>query len=149
MAENNNWDRPEAFLLNECYDLALRYESSDTARDVLRIKCRNTGYPQNYIPSWGNPVLPDSAGQVISECVSDLTAEVPGTTGRLNSAAAMKVSKLSGPEAEYTKALLALSAGTSQTQRLEALRCLSAAMSYAPNDPRYIALATVLEEAGE
>jgi len=149
MAERNNWDSPQAFLLSECYELALRYESSDTARDVLRIKSKKTGYPSGYVPSWGEPVFPESPGHIISSCVSELTAEVPGTTRRLSSSAALKVSKLPpGAEKEYTLALIALSAGTSQTQRAEALRHLSAALSYAPNDPRCIALANVLQEAG-
>ena len=47
---------------------------------------------------------------------------------------------------EYLLAIMALRNGRSETQRLEALRHVSLALSYSPNDPRYIALAKILQQ---
>lgn len=54
---------------------------------------------------------------------------------------------LSSAEKEYILALLALRNGTNETQRFKALKHIRTALSDSPNDPRYIALAAVLQDA--
>lgn len=105
-------------LLKECYDLAAQSETSDTAREVLREKSRR----MDTFP--GTP----------------LAQEEP------------PYQKTTGPgqvsEREFALALSSLQAGTSETQRLQAQRHISAALRDLPNDPRYIAFARMLQEVG-
>ena len=63
---------------------------------------------------------------------------------------AHKVSSITNiAEREFLLALLALRKGTSETQRVEALRHLEIANSYSPNDLRYITLINVIRDANK
>ena len=134
MSNVNTWDSIEAFLLKECYDLATQFEKLDTARDVLREKSKKIGIPKNYIPVQADATYQETDMQIVSENIEFKYA--------------YKINNLPvSAEKEYVFALLALRNGTNETQRLDALRHISVALSYSPYDPRYIALASVLQES--
>ena len=142
-------DSPEAFLLKECYDLAVQYEKLNTARDVLREKSKRIGLPDNYIPTPTDLSYRESDMQIISEALAELTNEGFSASGNAGSGYGYRIGSLPGSgEKEYLLALMALRSGTNETQRTEALKHLINARSFSPNDPRYKALAQVLEEAG-
>ncbi len=147
MADVNTWDSIEAFQLKECYDLATQFEALDTARDVLREKSKKIDLPNNYIPVQADATYQETEMQVVSEAIYALSLEGFAASENTGFRYAHKINSLSSSgEKEYVLALLALRNGTNETQRLDALRHISVALSYSPNDPRYIALAGVLHD---
>lgn len=147
MTDVNKWDSIEAFQLKECYNLATQLEKLDIAKEVLREKSQKIDIPINYIPVQADATYQETEMQVVSEAIYGLTLE--GFTASENTGFKYvpKINNLpSSAEKEYLLALLALRNGTNETQRLGALRHISAALSYSPNDPRYIALASVLKD---
>ena len=85
--------------------------------------------------------------QIVSEAIYGLTLEGFAASGNTAFKYAHKINNLpSSAEKEYVLALLALRNRTDEEQRLYALRHISVALSYSPNDPRYIALANVLQD---
>lgn len=148
MTKDINWDSIEAFQLKECYDLATQFETHDTAKDVLREKSKKIDMPKNYVPVQADATYQETDMQIISEAIYGLTLEGFAASENTGFRYAYKINNLpNSAEKEYVLALLALRNGTSETQRLEALRHVSAALDYSPNDPRYIALASVLQDA--
>ena len=147
MSNVNAWDSIEAFQLKECYDLATQFEKLDTARDVLREKSKKIDISKNYIPVQEDTTYEETEMQIVSEAIYGLTLEGFAASENTGFKYAHKINNLpSSAEKEYVMALLALRNGTNETQRLDALRHISVALSYSPNDPRYIALATVLQD---
>lgn len=147
MADVNTWDSIEAFQLKECYDLATQFEKLDTARDVLREKSKKIDLPKNYIPVQADATYQETEMQVVSEAIYALSLEGFAASENAGFKYSHKINSLpSSAEKEYVLALLALRNGTNETQRLDALRHISVALSYSPNDPRYIALAGVLQD---
>lgn len=147
MAIVDKWDSIEAFQLKECYDLATQFEHLDIAKEILREKSKRIDIPKNYVPVQADASYPESEMQIVSEAVYGLTLE--GFIGSESTGFkySHKINNLpSSAEKEYVLALLSLRNGTNETQRLEALRHISVALSYSPNDPRYIALASVLQD---
>lgn len=148
MEDLKSWNGVEACLLKECYDLASQFERLDTARYILREKSKRIETEKSYIPTLSDASYRESEMHVLSEIVYGLTLD--GVTDSESSATQYmhKLSSLpNSAEKEYVLALLALRDGTSVTQRLDALRHISAALNSSPNDPRYIALARVLQDA--
>lgn len=147
MSNVNVWDSLEAFQLKECYDLATQFEKLDTARDVLREKYKKIDIPKNYIPVQTDVSYQETEMQIVSEAIYWLTLEGFAASENIGFKYAHKINNLpNSAEKEYVLALLALRNGTNETQRLDALRHISVALSYSPNDPRYIALASVLQD---
>ena len=148
MADFNNWDSMEMFLLKECYDLAGRYAPLDGAREVLREKSGQIDLPENYVPAQADVVFPQTEMQVISEAMFGLTLAGYTASGGDDFNNTYKVNALpQSAEKEYFLALMALRNGMNESQRTEALRHLSIALAEAPNDPRYIALQYILIDA--
>ena len=147
MSNINDWDNIEAFQLKECYELATQFEKLDTARDVLREKSKKIDIPQNYVPVQADATYQETEMQIVSEAIYGLSLEGFAASENSGFKYAHKINNLpSSAEKEFVLALLALRSGTNETQRLEALRHISVALSYSPNDPRYIALASVLQD---
>lgn len=147
MSNVNVWDSPEAVKLKECYDLAAQYEKLDTAREVLRDRSKKIDIPKDYVPMQEDASYQETEMQVVSEAIYELTLEGFAASENTEFQYAHKISNLpSSAEKEYVLALLALRSGANETQRLNALRHISAALGYSPNDPRYIALASVLQD---
>lgn len=147
MTNVNMWDSIEAFQLKECYDLAAQFERLDIARDVLREKSKKIDIPKNYIPVQADATYTETEMQIISEALYGLSLEGFAASENSGFRYAHKINSLpSSAEKEYVLALLALRNGTNETQRLDALRHISVALDYSPNDPRYIALASVLQD---
>lgn len=147
MSYVNAWDSIEAFQLKECYDLATQFEKLGTAKDVLREKSKNIDIPKNYLPVQVDATYEETEMQVVSEAVYGLSLEGFTVSEDTGFKYTHKINNLpSSAEKEYVLALLALRTGTNETQRLDALRHISVALSYSPNDPRYIALASVLQD---
>lgn len=147
MSNINDWDNIEAFQLKECYELATQFEKLDTARNVLREKSKKIDIPQNYVPVQADATYQETEMQIVSEAIYGLSLEGFAASENSGFKYAHKINNLpSSAEKEFVLALLALRSGTNETQRLEALRHISVALSYSPNDPRYIALASVLQD---
>lgn len=147
MSNVNVWDSMEAFQLKECYDLAVQFEKLDTAKDILREKSKKINIPRNYIPPQADAAYEETEMQIVSEAMYGLSLEGFAVSENTGFKYAHKINSLSdSAEKEYVLALLALRTGTTETQRLKALRHISAALSYSPDDPRYIALANVLQD---
>lgn len=147
MSNVNAWDSIEAFQLKECYDLATQFEKLDTAKDVLRERSKKIDIPKNYVPVQADAAYEETEMQIVSEAIYALTLEGFAASENIGFKYAHKINNLpSSAEKEYVMALLALRNGTNETQRLDALKHISVALSYSPNDPRYIALATVLQD---
>lgn len=148
MTDVNAWDNIEAYQLKECYDLAAQFEKLDTARDVLRKKSKRIDIPENYIPLQADAAYHETEMQIVSEALYRLSLEGFAASENTRFEYAHKINNLpSSGEKEYVLAVLALRNGTDETQRIEALRHISVALGYSPNDPRYIALASVLQDA--
>ena len=147
MSNVNTWDSLEAFQLKECYDLATQFVKIDTVMEVLRDKSKKIDIPKNYIPVQADVTYQESEMQIVSEALYELTLEGFAVSENTGFKCAHKISNLpSSAEKEYILALLSLRNGTNEMQRLEALKHISVALSYSPNDPRYIALASVLQD---
>lgn len=150
MSNINTLDSIEAFQLKECYDLATQFEKLDIAKDVLREKSKKIEIPKNYIPVQADATYEETEMQIASEAIYGLTLEGFAASENTGFKYAHKINNLpSSAEKEYVLALLALRNGTNETQRLDALRHISVALSYSPNDPRFIALASVLQDIDE
>lgn len=147
MKDANKWDNIESFLLKECYTLAAQYEANGAAHDILRSRGRKISIPDGYIPNGSNITLPDSTQRAVSNIIYTLTMEGATDTTSDSFRAQNEVSSMPNcGDKEYLLAVLALRSGRSETHRLEALRHVSLALSYSPNDPRYITLAEILQQ---
>ncbi len=146
MTDVNNWDNIEEFLLKECYDLASQYEKHDGARDILREKSKQIKIPNDYVPVQEDAVYRETEMQIVTEAIYGLTLEGFAASDNSVFRYAHKINNLpSSAEKEYILALLALRGGTNETHRLEALKHITIALGYSPDDPRYLALASVLQ----
>ena len=149
MGNDHMQNSAAAALLKECYELATLYARSDAAKDILREKAKRTGEPDPYAAGQAD-VFPETPMQLASEILRDLSGEAfsapkgPALPGQY------KLERIppSG-EREYLLALMALRNGTGMQQRIDALGHVRVALSYSPDDPRYIALAGVLQEVSE
>lgn len=142
-------DSLEAFQLKECYELASQFEKLDTAKEVLREKSKKLDIPMNYSPVQTDAVYQETEMQIVSEALYQLSLEGFSASEKSTFKNAHKINSLpNSAEKEYVLALLSLRNGTNESQRLDALRHISVALSFSPNDPRFITLASVLQEAG-
>lgn len=140
-------DNIEAFQLKECYDIALRFEQNDIARSIITEKFKGIDIPRNYIPVQLESTHKETEMQVISEILYELSLEGLASPENRPLKSAHKINSLpSSGEKEYILALLALRSGTNESQRIDALRHITAALSYSPNDPRYVTFACVLKD---
>lgn len=147
MAGANIWDSLEAFQLKECYDLAARFETLDTARAVLREKSKGIDIPQNYVPVQADVSYPETEMQIASEIIYALTLEDFAASDRTGFKYSHKMNDLADSgEKEFILALLSLRDGTNVTQRIDAMRHIRAALKHSPDDPRYITLAEILQD---
>ena len=119
MTDNQTSNQHAASLLRECYETALRLNRDDAAREILQARLQ--------------------AAVVVGASFHPEPKE-PVQQG----------SALSAPgEEAYFRALQALERGTTETFRTEALRHIREALAALPDDPRYLALADILQEACE
>ncbi len=149
MKDIGNCDSLTAFQLKECYELAAQFEKLDAVRDILREKAKKIDFHQDYM-SIKDTRHHESEMQIISEAMERIVSGNAAAYGNNEPEYLHKVNTLPGSaEKEYLLALSALRYGGSETQRLEAMHHISKALSYSPNDPRYTALARILQEADE
>lgn len=145
MLDETNLDGINEFLLKECYEIAALYETSSTARGVLIDKAKRIS--PDYFSRQTNVHYHESEMQIISEVINELSMEDFTAAENTRLECAHKINNLpNSAEKEYVLALLSLRNGTSETQRLDALRHISAALIDSPNDPRYLALASILQD---
>ena len=148
MSEVNQWDNIEAFQPKECYDLAAYFEVNDASKELLRDRSKKLNLPNNYIPIQLDVTCPETEMQTISETMQQLSIESLSTNGAADFKYTHRINNLAdSAEKEFVLALLSLRNGTYETQRINALNHIRVALSYSPNDPRFIALARVLQEA--
>lgn len=106
--------------------------------------------PNNYVPIQPNASYTETDMQIASDVMYSLSLEGAGSSERNEFNNAHKVKNISNiAEREFLLALLALRKGTSETQRVEALRHLEIANSYSPNDIRYITLINIIRDANK
>lgn len=149
MKDINNCDILTSFQLKECYELAAQYETLDVVKDILREKAKKINISQDYMLVKVTRHH-ESEMQIISEAMERIISGNVAAYGNKEPEYLHKVNTLPGSaEKEYLLALSALRYGGSGTQRLEAMRHISEALNYSPNDPRYTALARILQEADE
>lgn len=142
-------DSLEVFQLKECYELAAQFEKIDTAKEVLREKSKKLDISMNYSPVQTDAVYQETEMQIVSEALYGLSLEGFSVSEKTTFKYAHKINNLpNSAEKEFVLALLSLRNGTNETQRLDALRHISAALNFSPNDPRFNALANILQEAG-
>lgn len=136
-------------LLRECYDLASQYEQLDAAKNILRDKSKRLDNNDSYSDQCFMPIY-ESYMQIISGALYELSLEGHTATDNRETRFIQRTYDLSETaEKEFVLALLALRNGRSETQRLEALNHIRKAQEYSPNDPRYLALATILINASQ
>lgn len=111
--------RKTANLLKECYELATYYETDVSVLSILQEKIKG---------------LEDSLDRPLYQNKNTIETFQYEHKASLNS------------EKEYQLAVLALRKGTTETQRVEALRHLKIAISQSLNDPRIVTLAKILTE---
>ena len=147
MGDDKKWCKPEHVLLKECYELAEQFEPLDIVKSVLREKAKAIDIPDEYLSANTDVSLIESDMQIISDSIYAMTAEPLGgaASGEIGTEYRFNNLAPSG-EKEYCQALMALRRGNTETQRIQALRHLVTALGYSPDDPRYIALATVLRD---
>lgn len=147
MVSENTWDSAEAEILKECYDLAVQYEQNVASQEILREKSKRIDFPPNYVPAQVDVSHNVTEMEVVSEALYELTHEGYSVAENTGFRRSYNINNLpNSAEKEYMLALLALSNGTQETQRLSALSHISVALSYSPNDPRFLALASVLQD---
>lgn len=144
---NNDENRPiDSDILKELYLLSEQYEDSELVREILRTKEKKIKPASTSSSVCGIVSNVTSDMQYFSTVISVLSME--GFTASGYHSEAIPITSMSeSPEKEYLLALLALRNGKNETQRLEALRHVSSALASAPNDPRFQALAAVLQQA--
>lgn len=146
MINNDEIGPIDSGILKELYLLSEQYEDSDLARDILRTKGKKIK-PSNISASVCS-LSPNFTTdmQVFSSIISTLSME--GFSASNSHYEPVPIASMSeSAEKEYLLALLALRNGKNETQRLEALRHVSSALASEPNDPRFQALAAVLQQA--
>lgn len=142
-------DNIEAFQLKECYELSIKFEKLDIAQEVLRKRSKRLDISMNYTPVQVDAPYQETEMQVVSKAIYELALEGITVPEKTSFKYAYKIDGLSNSaEKEFVLALLSLRNGTNETQIIDALRHISAALNYSPNDPRFITLAQILQEAG-
>lgn len=150
MNNKPKWDSVEAFLLNECYTLSSTVEQDNDSQKLLREKADKIDVPSEYIPLFPDASYNESEMQILTKAIRALAGEGYVSSSTDDSQTFFKVSQLpESAEKEYVLALLSLRNSTNETQRLAALQHLSIALSYSPDDPRYITLSQIIKEASE
>lgn len=148
MDRTNNWDSLEYYQLKECYDLAVQFEKLDMAKDVLREKSKGINIPQGFIPVQENTTLPETEMTIVSEALQELSREGYTASGNSGFRFAYKIEALApSAEKEYLSAIMTLREGTDETHRMKAIQHIRNALSLESEDPRYRALAQILQEA--
>lgn len=136
--------------LKECYSLAERFEMNDTAKEVISARSGALRVSLDHLDDYAETSFDDTEMVIFSEIMEGLSMEPldsradTGQNGRVYALDKMP----EGGEQEYIRALLALRYGRGNQQRMNALNHLSVALSYDPNDPRYIALLDILSSVG-
>lgn len=149
MIKYNNLNSTTYDQLKECYELAVRFEKNDKAKDVIREKIKRLeDQKDNIIQEYADTIHSEHEMEILSDIICVLASEDSTYSDNLEMMFSHKINSVpDSAEKEFVLALLSLRSGTNETQRLEAVRHLSAALNYSPDDPRFIALVTVLQEA--
>ena len=148
MTEEISMNSTKACLLKECYDLALRFEKNDLAKEVLRKKSKGLNIPMAVSPVRDAASHTESDMEILSEVMYELACESSSASGNTGFNYSYKVDSLpDSAEKEFVLTLITLRNGTDETQRLQAMRHIRAALSYSPGDPRLVALAEILQQA--
>lgn len=149
MIKYNNLNSTTYGQLKECYELAVRFENNDKAKDVIREKIKRLeDQEDNIIQEYADTFYSKHEMEILSEIICVLASEDFMSSHNSDITFYHKINSVpDSAEKEFVLALLSLRSGTNETQRLEAVRHLSAALNNSPDDPRFIALFTVLQEA--
>jgi hypothetical protein len=145
MVNSSSHDSREAFQLKECYELAIQHERLDMAKEVLRDKSKNQDIPLIIPPIQTDAAFPESEMQIVSEALYELTQEGLAVQEKKDLKYAHRITNLpASAEKEFVLALLSLRNGTNETYRLDALKHISTALYFSPDDPRFVAFADIL-----
>lgn len=123
--------------LRECYELAINQINDEAAKIILRQRAKRIDIQDDMDSEQIHITFPKTNKQILEEAITELSFD----DNSVNT-----WSLPASGEKEYISALLILRNGTGETNRIEALKHLTVALSYEPDDPRFIALARLLEE---
>lgn len=150
MKEEFNWDSSAGFQVRECYELAQQYERVDRARSMIGARRKNVKLLDKYVTDQRNSRYFETDMRIASDIICSLTMEGGQVSEEKQRSDEYKVLTIKNiAEREFLLALLALRKGTSETQRVEALRHLTIANHNSPNDLRYITLINIISDAGK
>lgn len=139
-------DYKTASILNECYGLASRFEKLDTARAILEEKKKRVEFPDIPMVSRERDHR-ESEMEAFSDILQVFLQEAYADSNNSGENSFLRVQELpESAEKEFLLALLSLKSGNEEAQRLKAIQHISAALDRAPEDPRYLALASVLQQ---
>ncbi len=145
MKDSDNLSSMESSLLKECYALAAEYEQNSTARDILRSRGRKITVTEEPATDNNTAGFMASNQTAMSDAIYELTMK--GGSGYNSPKLRQSLSRMKFcGDREFLLAILALSNGRGETERIEALQHISLALSYSPNDPRYISFAQILQQ---
>lgn len=135
--------------LKECYGLAAQCVKSDAARKMLTERAERINVPSpGQVPVQAGDSHYKSEMQVISKAMHELSVEGFTDAVYYEISNIDEINALPGfAEKYFLLAILALRSGSGVRQRMEALVHITTAVRYSPNDPRYIALANILQTA--
>ena len=147
MADRSYTDADKA-LLKECYILAERFERSEDAKEMIRARSGELRVSPDYLDAFSEISYGDTEMTIISGIMEALSRQpIDDMRGQDNYGMDYALAGLpETAEREYALAILALRNGRGTSQRLEAIRHLSTAISYDHSDPRFRALADILSE---
>lgn len=139
-------DYKTASILNECYNLASRFEKFDAAKAILEEKNKRIKFPDIPMISKERDHR-ESEMETISGILQGYMQEAYAKPNNSGANSYLKVQELpETAEKEFLLALLSLKRGSEEAQRYKAMQHISAALDRAPDDPRYLALASVLQQ---
>ncbi|MFU0662948.1 hypothetical protein [Gardnerella vaginalis] len=142
-----NINSNDAFKLKECYEFAARFEKLDAARKLLREKSKNIDISNYSTDSQNDVSLKETDMQVISQAIRSLSLEDLDARIYGDSEYREKIDNLpDSPEKDYVRVLMTLKHDANRIQDNYALNIISSVIEDDPTDPRYIALANVLQE---
>ena len=137
-------------ILKECYTLAESFTSLAEEKSVISAKSRALGVSREQMDVFADTAYENTEMAIISGIIDGLSRQaLDDRTAGGQAGMEYELGNMpEGPEREYVYALLALRYDRGNQARADALRHLTTALSYDSNDPRYLALLEVLDQAG-
>lgn len=137
-------------VLQECYTLAEQSCTDDISRELISARSDELRVSRGYADAYSDTSYSDTEMTIVSRVMENLSMQpLDGNDGVISGSQDYELSLIpEGAEREYLSALISLSYGRGNQQRLDALRHIATAISYDSGDPRFRALADILSMMG-